>query len=155
MPFPPRFPPFIGWAARDFVWAGLEPGPVTAPRITGVPSISGTPLVGSLLTAAAAPVSGSPAPATAWQWFRVGGGGVLETISGARAIDYLASAADAGRQLCVRQSASNALGTVHAVSAPLLIGDVGPPPDDDWLLAFGQWRDAGFWRDEAIWRDGA
>lgn len=38
----------------------------------------------------------------------------------------------------------------HALPAD---GAGGTAPTSDWLLATGQWDDAGFWRDDENWND--
>jgi hypothetical protein len=67
------------------------------------PSIAGTGKVGALLTASPGTWSGTLAPTFAYQWLRDG-----SAISGATASTYVAKAADAGRTVAVRVTATRA-----------------------------------------------
>jgi hypothetical protein len=76
---------------------------LSAPGITGVPTISGTPYEGNVLTAtAASPVTGNPPPDTTWQWERDG-----TPIGGATSDTYTVVSADANTDLTVVQTEAN------------------------------------------------
>jgi hypothetical protein len=68
--------------------------------------IAGVELVGEILTATPASVTGNPAPAITWQWERSG-----SPISGATNSTYLLVAADIGETLTVVQTATNSEGS--------------------------------------------
>lgn len=88
---------------------------LTAPVITGVPTISGTPQVGSTLTVSPASVTGDLVTTT-YQWERDG-----SEISGATNTTYELVADDAGTDITVVQTSTNAAGSDEAESDPLTI----------------------------------
>jgi hypothetical protein len=91
----------------------------TAPANTALPTISGTPAVGSTLTAAAGTWTGTPAPTFAYQWERCDSGGAnCADIGGATGTTYLLAQADAGSTIRVRVIGTNAGGSTSAQSAP-------------------------------------
>jgi hypothetical protein len=97
---------------------------LTAPVINGLPTIAGVELVGEILTATPASVTGNPAPAITWQWERSG-----SPISGATNSTYLLVAADIGETLTVVQTATNSEGSDTAESAATgVIGDALTAP---------------------------
>jgi hypothetical protein len=97
---------------------------LTAPVITGLPSIAGVELVGEILTATPASVTGNPTPDITWQWERSG-----SPISGATNSTYLLVAADIGETLTVVQTATNSEGSDAAESAATgVIGDALTAP---------------------------
>lgn len=105
-------------------------GPVVAPAPpanTALPTISGTPTVGYLLTASNGTWSGSPT-SYAYQWKR---GGVA--ISGATASTYELVAADSGANITLTVTATNAYGSTAATSAA--VGPVAANAYADYLLA--------------------
>ena len=69
--------------------------------------------VTDVLTATAAPVSGSPTPTRVWQWLR---GSTV--ISGATTNSYTVTAEDLGQPVVARQVESNFVGEASAVSTP-------------------------------------
>jgi hypothetical protein len=76
---------------------------LSAPGITGVPTISGTAYEGNVLTAtAASPVTGNPPPDTTWQWERDG-----TPIGGATSSTYTVVSADNNTDLTVVQTEAN------------------------------------------------
>lgn len=112
---------------------------LSAPVINGVPTTGGTEAVGSVLTATAAPVTGTPTPTRAWQWKR---GGVA--ISGATSATYTLVEADEGETLTVVQTETNAIGVVTAESTAT--GTIAPAPPFSPLSLFagsveGSWYD--------------
>jgi hypothetical protein len=103
-----------GGGSTATVWSGTIETQ-NAPR-GGVPVISGTPAVGSTLTASAG--SWSPAPsAITYQWERCSTA-TCAPISGANGASYELAAADAGAEIEVIVSASDKNGTTLATSAP-------------------------------------
>ena len=94
---------------------------LTAPVITGVPTISGTEVVGQTLTASAASVSGNPTPTRTWQWERAGTPIIGETSS-----TYTLASADEGQTLTVVQTETNSEGSDNAESAAT--GAIGSVP---------------------------
>ncbi|RWR08132.1 SGNH/GDSL hydrolase family protein [Paenirhodobacter populi] len=108
---------------------------VAAPVNTTPPAISGTPAVGQTLTATEGTWSG--APVIALQWLRDG-----VAIAGASGLSYPLTAADAGANISVRASATNAGGAATATSAavgPVTDVPVATPPAafaaGDWTFA--------------------
>ncbi|HET8558300.1 MAG TPA: hypothetical protein VFL58_13425 [Gaiellaceae bacterium] len=88
----------------------------TAPTPTTAPSISGTPAVGSTLTASQGTWSGSPT-SVAFAWLRCDAtGDSCATISGATAATHVLTPADAGATLRVSVTATNAKGSTTFVS---------------------------------------
>lgn len=99
---------------------------VTA-AIAGVPagigsvSISGTPTVGTPLTAVPAGVTGVPAPTVTYQWW-VGqdpNSPIMEPITGANGSTYTPTASDKGMYLKVSAYVQNPQGPVAWVASPL------------------------------------
>jgi Calx-beta domain len=97
----------------------------TAPVNTARPAISGTPTLGSTLTAAPGTWSGSPAPTFAYQWQRcdAAGNGCV-AIAGATAQTYALQSSDEGATVRVQVTATNSAGTANAVSPA--VGPVRP-----------------------------
>ncbi len=83
-----------------------------APVLSGVPSISGSAIVGQTLVAVPATVTGNPVPARTWQWRRDG-----NAIPGATGPSYLLAVADEGASVTVVQTETNASGSASAESA--------------------------------------
>ena len=105
-----------------------------APTNTTQPAISGTPAIGSTLTATQGAWSGAPTT-FAFQWVRCPSSGGLPdasdcaVIGGATTQAYIVSAADAGFRLRVRVTASNADGSATAASnATVLIAAAAQAP---------------------------
>jgi hypothetical protein len=86
-------------------------GNVSAPVITGAPTIVGTVAVGQTVGAVAAPVAPRPA-ATSWQWELDGA-----PVGGATSASYTIQAGDLGGVLTVVQTATGAGGSATAESA--------------------------------------
>lgn len=105
-------------------FAGIgSAAPQAKPTNTAEPAISGAATIGSTLTATRGSWTGSPT-AYAYQWVRCpssGGkpdGSDCAAIGGATTSAYVIAAADAGRRLRVRVTASNADGSATAASNP-------------------------------------
>ena len=104
------------------------------PTRTADPTITGTPRVGSTLTATQGQWSNSPT-SFAYQWVRcpsTGGnatGSDCAAIGGATTQAYQVAAADLNRRLRVRVTATNADGSATAASnATALVQAAAPPP---------------------------
>lgn len=98
----------------SIVRVGLDGEFVAAPAIIGVPTIDNTsPTEGDVLTATPATATGTPPPATSWQWERAG-----VEIVGANAITYTTVNADVGAEMTVVQVEGNVAGFAAAESTP-------------------------------------
>jgi hypothetical protein len=103
-----------------------------APRPTGEPTISGTPVVGILLTASNGSFSGTGPFNYTYQWLRCpasGSGGNGEgctAISGATFRRYTVRQADVGHRLRVRVTAANSEGSASATSNATAIVGAAP-----------------------------
>jgi subtilisin family serine protease len=90
---------------------------VTAPAVTALPSISGTPQDGSTLTASTGTWNGSPTT-YAYQWQRCDtSGGACSSIASASSSSYALTSVDVGSTLRIAVTASNTAGSSTAVSA--------------------------------------
>ncbi len=113
-----------------------EPAPITAPTVVTAPSITGTATVGQTLTAVAGIYTGTPAITR--QWLRNG-----TAISGATGATYLQIAADQGANISLRETATNAGGSVQSTSAavgPVAAAPVNPTAPlqiTDWTWTTG------------------
>lgn len=96
-------------------------GPVgpntTPPANTAAPTVSGSPVDGATLQAAAGSWTGARPMTYELQWLRCDGDGCTE-IPGATISQYRAGEGDLGRRLRVRVTARNAYGSGEATSAP-------------------------------------
>ena len=89
-----------------------------APVNSALPTSSGTEREGAVLTANAGMWTGTPAPTFAYQWLRCDQNGAnCIAISGATAQTYRLQAADVGRRMRVRVTATNSAGSASADSA--------------------------------------
>src|SRR5438132_3668388 len=89
----------------------------SAPANTAAPTISGSTVVGSTLTASTGAWSNSPI-SYAYEWKRCDGSGASCTaISGATASTYTVGTVDSGSTLGVTVTASNSAGSAQATSA--------------------------------------
>ncbi|TFV85351.1 tannase/feruloyl esterase family alpha/beta hydrolase [Microbacterium sp. dk485] len=86
-----------------------------SPVNTAAPLISGTPVVGSTLSASAGEWTGGE-PTFAYQWLRDG-----QPIPGATSAQYRATPADQGTSLSVRVTATSAGGSTEATSASVTV----------------------------------
>lgn len=80
---------------------------------TVLPVITGTAEVGQTLTVAPGTWTGTPAPSLSYKWFSGG-----ESIPGATGTTYQLQASDEGNTVTVLETATNPLGTAHAMSLP-------------------------------------
>ena len=93
------------------------PPPAPAPADTSPPTISGTPLVGSALTASRGSWSGSPT-GYSYQWRHCDSSGAnCANLGGATASSYIPASGDVGATVRVVVTASNADGATSASSA--------------------------------------
>jgi hypothetical protein len=109
---------------------GTAAGAAQAPGNTEPPQISGTPQVGSTLTATEGRWSRNPTDINL-QWRRCDeNGGSCSNISGAEGTTYVLKAVDAGNTIRVTATARNADGTATATSTPTAVirPAATPPP---------------------------
>jgi len=112
--------------------AGGSALPLTPPQTTGEPTISGTPVVGRVLTASNGSFSGTAPFNYTYHWLRCpasGSGGNGEgctAISGATFKRYTVRTADVGHRLRVRVTAANAQGTATGTSNATAIVRAAP-----------------------------
>ena len=117
--------------------AGSDATVATAPPVTsGLPTITGTPVVGQTMTDQHALWSGNPTTYS-YQWELCDATGANCTpISGANAQNYPLTAGDVGDTIRVLEGASNALGSAGAVtSAPTAV--VRGRASGYWLFTAG------------------
>jgi uncharacterized repeat protein (TIGR01451 family) len=102
----------------------------SAPSNTGVPTISGSTVVGQTLTANPGTWTGNPTPALSYQWQRCDAAGAnCADIVGATSTTYVLTGADGGRRLRVVVTGTNASGSASAQSAPTaVVTAVSTPP---------------------------
>ena len=110
------------------------PPPPPAPPDPGsaVPTISGTPQLGEILTAA--PVSMSNDPSYSYQWLRCAGQSCT-AIPGATGTTYGPAAADLGDALVFSETGTNAGGSGYAQSKKTAPVTAAPPPAPTSLAA--------------------
>tara|TARA_R110000803_G_C11869115_1_gene308201 strand:- start:117 stop:746 length:630 start_codon:yes stop_codon:yes gene_type:complete len=101
----------------DFGQVVVTLGVPNAPVFTSVPIITGDVEVADVLTVTAAVVSGLPTPFITLQWQRLPENSPWENIDGATGLNYSIVVTDLGARFRVRQTATNAVGTVSAESA--------------------------------------
>src|SRR5215470_11600812 len=89
----------------------------SSPTNTALPSISGTPAVGSTLQASSGSWQGSGI-SYSFQWQRCSSASSCAAITGASGSSYLVATADAGDTLRVAVTAKNKFGSATATSAP-------------------------------------
>ncbi len=110
---------------------GSAAGAAQAPGNTEPPAISGTPQVGSTLTATEGRWSRNPTDINL-QWRRCDeNGGSCSNISGAEGKTYVLKTVDAGNTIRVTATARNADGTTNATSVPTAVvkpAATTPPP---------------------------
>jgi hypothetical protein len=107
----------------DLFFAAKHPG-APAPTPTAIPSVSGSTVVGSTLTATPGSWSGQT-PTISYNWARCGASSCT-SILGASKASYLLGAADVGLTIKVVVTAVNNHGSSSASSAP--VGPVAPAP---------------------------
>jgi hypothetical protein len=101
----------------DFGQLVVTLGVPLGPAFTGLPVITGNVEVSGTLTVTPAVVSGLPTPFSSFQWQRLPTGGPWENINGATGTTYTIVVTDLGARFRVRQTATNAVGTVSIESA--------------------------------------
>ena len=101
----------------DFGQLVVTLGVPNAPVFTGLPVITGDVEIARALTVTPAVVSGLPTPFVTLQWQRLPADGPWENINGATGTTYTIAIADLGARFRVRQTATNAVGTVSIESA--------------------------------------
>ena len=101
----------------DFGQLVVTLGVPLGPAFTGLPVITGNVEVSGTLTVTPAVVSGLPAPFVTLQWQRLPAAGPWENINGATGTTYTIVVTDLGARFRVRQTATNAIGTVSIESA--------------------------------------
>lgn len=112
--------------------AGGSALPEAPPQVTGEPTITGTPVVGNILTASNGSFSGTGPFNYSYRWLRCpasGSGGNGEgctAISGASFRRYTVRTADVGHRLRVRVTAANSEGTATATSNATAIVRAAP-----------------------------
>ncbi len=109
-------------AVTVLVVAGLSPAAGSAgPSNSSPPTISGSAVQGSTLTAHSGTWNGSNLT-YAWQWRRCDrNGGSCSAISGATSRTYTLKGVDVGNTLRVRQKASNSDGSSASTSVPTAV----------------------------------
>lgn len=114
--------------------AAPEAKPVV-PALVRAPALTGSGLVGALVSLDPGAWSGDPAPALALQWLRDG-----VEIAGATGPDYRIGAADDGTRLAARVTATNEAGSVQAEAAALAVAYAAPVASgriEDQILTLG------------------
>src|SRR5262249_10286597 len=106
-------PAAVSTAVLDSVHVGTATWPIN----TSLPTVMGTPAIGSVLTATTRAWQNSPT-SYSYSWQRCDAAGVTcAPIPGAAGSSYLVAAADAGSTLEVIVTAANAAGSLTATSA--------------------------------------
>jgi hypothetical protein len=101
------------------------------PRVTGLPSIGGTPKVGQQLRALNATWVGDQPLEVSWLWLRCSGGDVRDCrgITNATSTNYQVTSADLGKRIRVLLMLSNRRGSAWAISAATpVVTNATPPP---------------------------
>lgn len=101
----------LGFQQAEIIVSPTSAG--VSPYYTAVPTISGTATVGQTLTAATGTWAGDATIAYTYQWYQNS-----VAISGATASTYVLLAAQSGKRITVRVTATNGAGTASATSAP-------------------------------------
>lgn len=151
-------------AIAVMVPASVSAGARTAPKPTGEPTISGTPVVGNVLIASNGSFSGTGPFNYAYRWLRCpasgsgGNGQGCAAISGATFKRYSVRQADVGHRLRVQVTAANSEGSASEVSNATAIVRAAPsrpqntqPPTISGTAQVGQTLTAnnGTWTGQA------
>jgi hypothetical protein len=114
----------VGYAAPDQTAAQAQ----YAPQNTALPAITGTAATGQTLTATTGTFTGDAPITYSYQWQRCDAAGAsCVPIGGATGQTYLVATPDLGRRIRVVVTATNALGSANATSAPTAVVQVGLP----------------------------
>jgi hypothetical protein len=114
-----------------------------APANTSLPTISGTPRAGEILTAASGAWSGTAPISFAYRWQRCDKNGNGCNNLSATNQTYVLQKGDTGHRLRVSVTASNAEGSSNAVSAPSAVVVAGLKPENTSLPAISGTAKAG------------
>jgi hypothetical protein len=111
----------------------------SGPVNTVAPSLSGSAVVGQVLTVSPGSWSGSPAPTLAYQWQRCDSGGLnCVAIGSATSSSYTVVAGDAGSTLVAVVTGSNSSGSVSVPTAPSAVVGSGIAPTSPVLDNFNR-----------------
>ena len=143
-----RLLPFLLVVLATLMAAAIGQAATAAPPTNSAPpAIAGTPQVGQTLTASTGTWSNSPT-SFAYQWLRCNAGGnACDNVANATLSTYTLVAADAGRTMRVRVTATNADGSMAAQSAETAVvapagSEAGPkntsPPTISGTAKVGQ-----------------
>jgi uncharacterized delta-60 repeat protein len=119
----------VGQAAGDFALARYQGGSVsgTAPVNATPPTISGTATEGQTLTGSPGDWTGSTPITHSYQWRRCDSAGAnCLGIASATGTSYTLTAADVGRSIRIRETATNAYGAGSADSSPTGVVKANP-----------------------------
>jgi hypothetical protein len=101
----------------------------TAPLVTALPTIAGTPITGQTFTATPGGWTGTAPLTYAYQWQRCNAqGSSCSNIIGATGPTYVLGSADVQRRLRVSVTARNEVGSQTATSGPTALVVQAPPP---------------------------
>jgi hypothetical protein len=118
---PVRRLPVLAAAAACLLAALPAAASAAVPASTSPPTVSGSPVVGSTLTASRGSWANAPT-SYSYSWRRCdSAGGACAAIAGATAATYRVAAADAGHRLRILVKASNASGSASRRSAPTAV----------------------------------
>jgi hypothetical protein len=122
-----------GSATSDSAPTGAVTVPsVAPPSSVAAPVVSGSPVVGSSLTATTGSWTGATPMTYAYQWSRCStAGDACAPIGGATGAGYAAVAGDVGSTLRVTVTASNAFGLMASQSAPTATVAAAPVPQPE------------------------
>lgn len=114
-----------------------DSGSLSAPVISGVPTISGTAQENQALTATAASVTGNPSPTRGWQWKSDG------VNVGSDQASYALQASDVGNTITVTQTETNSEGSDSATSTATATVSAAPSGAGNILSVTARDQDAG------------
>jgi GH25 family lysozyme M1 (1,4-beta-N-acetylmuramidase) len=114
----------------------------TPPAVTVAPVVTGTPQVGQMLTVSTGTWTGAPT-AYGYQWQRCDATGVCTPIPNAVTGTYVVTPGDLGSTLTATVTATNAVGSQPATSAPTAVVAAAPVPAPAQASAAAQAGQAG------------